>query len=395
MTFNIEFDYRFDNQGFFSDPIRRNTLEQAANIWESRINDDFTSIPASESLSVLIAYLTNVTSNGYSTATTSQTVTLTQPINDLLIFVYSLSLPSGSSIQGVGGPFGQWQVGSERDNRYNSNNFEPWAGTIYFNYSSNFFFDTTPNTSNDIPSNQTDFLTIALHEIGHVLGIGTSPAFQNQVTGQGFNGAISRSLNGGQPIPLAPDLSHVREGFTLASAPEDLMDPSSLSGTRILPTSLDLGILQDIGYTIAPPDLSKKNQLTTPIIRFQNQDKPGTYLFAGEQEAASIRQNNKNFKEEGFAFQVAVSKNDSLMQPFYRFQNTDRGREGTYLFAGEQESASIRQNNKNFKEEGFAFYAYSAGVGGGTTEFARFQNKSLLQYLRQTRGWFRQQEWDV
>jgi hypothetical protein len=119
-------------------------------------------------------------------------------------------------------------------------------------------------------------------------------------------------------------------------------------------------------------------KLKTSLIRFQNTDKPGTYLFAGEQEAASIRQNNKNFKEEGFAFQVAVEKSDPLMQGFYRFRNTDKGREGTYLFAGEQESASIRQNNKNFIEEGLAFYAYPSGIGGETTiDFTRFQNNSL------------------
>ena len=118
------------------------------------------------------------------------------------------------------------------------------------------------------------------------------------------------------------------------------------------------------------------DKLTTPIIRFQNTDKPGTYLFAGEQEAASIRQNYKGFKEEGLAFQVAVNKDDPLMQPFYRFQNTTKGQEGTYLFADEKEAISIRQNYKNFKEEGLAFYAYSAGVGGGTTDFTRFQNKN-------------------
>jgi hypothetical protein len=65
------------------------------------------------------------------------------------------------------------------------------------------------------------------------------------------------------------------------------------------------------------------------------------------------------------------------MQPFYRFKNTTKGREGTYLFAGEQEATSIRANYKHFVEEGLAFYAYSAGVGGGTTDFARFQNKGL------------------
>jgi hypothetical protein len=132
-----------------------------------------------------------------------------------------------------------------------------------------------------------------------------------------------------------------------------------------------------ITATITNDDVaSYGNKLTTPIIRFQNTDKPGTYLFAGEQEAASIRQNYKGFKEEGLAFQVAVNKDDPLMQPFYRFQNTTKGREGTYLFADEKEAISIRQNYKNFKEEGLAFYAYSAGVGGGTTDFARFQNKN-------------------
>jgi hypothetical protein len=63
------------------------------------------------------------------------------------------------------------------------------------------------------------------------------------------------------------------------------------------------------------------------------------------------------------------------MQGFYRFRNTDKGREGAYLFAGEQEAASIRTNYNNSVEAGLAFYAYSAGVGGGTTNFARFQKR--------------------
>ena len=141
------------------------------------------------------------------------------------------------------------------------------------------------------------------------------------------------------------------------------------------PDAFIIGLNSDNGNRLTNTPL--KDKLTTPIIRFQNMDKPGTYLFAGEQEAVSIRQNYKGFKEEGLAFQVAVSKDDPLMQPFYRFKNTAKGREGTYLFAGEQEATSIRSKYKNFVEEGLAFYAYSAGVGGGTTDFARFQNKSL------------------
>ena len=142
-------------------------------------------------------------------------------------------------------------------------------------------------------------------------------------------------------------------------------------------TGYTIGTTTPITGTITNDDVaSYGSKLTTPIIRFQNTDKPGTYLFVGEQEAASIRQNYKGFKEEGLAFQVAVNKDDPLMQPFYRFQNTTKGQEGTYLFADEKEAISIRQNYKNFKEEGLAFYAYSAGVGGGTTDFTRFQNKN-------------------
>ncbi len=42
------------------------------------------------------------------------------------------------------------------------------------------------------------------------------------------------------------------------------------------------------------------------FIRFQNRDRPGTYLFAGQQEAESIRANFPNFDEEGAAFEVLI-----------------------------------------------------------------------------------------
>ncbi|MBE9241810.1 hypothetical protein [Synechocystis salina] len=141
-------------------------------------------------------------------------------------------------------------------------------------------------------------------------------------------------------------------------------------------TSYTVGTTGAVTGTITNDDTFKDN-LTGGLVRFRNNDRPGTYLFAGAEEAANIRQNFKNFVEEGAAFQVATTKTDPLLQTFYRFQNTAPGREGTYLFAGEGEATSIRQNFKNFVEEGIAFYAYSAGVGEGTTEFSRFQSKTF------------------
>jgi hypothetical protein len=110
---------------------------------------------------------------------------------------------------------------------------------------------------------------------------------------------------------------------------------------------------------------------STAMFRFQNQDVPGTYLFAGEVESQSIRDNFPNFQEEGFAFKVG-DEGDSLLR-INRFQNQDAP--GTYLFAGEEESQSIRANFSNFQEEGIAFYAASPGSSTGESIY-RFQSLS-------------------
>lgn len=110
--------------------------------------------------------------------------------------------------------------------------------------------------------------------------------------------------------------------------------------------------------------------LNTPINRFQNTQRPGTYLFAGEAESTNIRQNFRNFTEEGVAFKVATQPADGLIA-MTRFQNT--AVPGTYLYAGEAESANIRQNFPNFVEEGIAFYVYDGNANKGV-DFYRLQN---------------------
>ncbi|MTF38669.1 peptidylprolyl isomerase [Cyanobacterium aponinum] len=155
------------------------------------------------------------------------------------------------------------------------------------------------------------------------------------------------------------------------------------------------------------------SSLKTPLYRFQNQDLPGTYLFVGERERQSILSNFRNFKEEGLAFKTASQANgdtiktgetditikatnllgesarqsfkvsvtgdvpenenqDQLIR-FNRFQNRDIP--GTYLYAAEEESRSIRQNYTNFIEEGIAFYTYGADANLGQ-DIYRFQNTS-------------------
>ena len=117
---------------------------------------------------------------------------------------------------------------------------------------------------------------------------------------------------------------------------------------------------------------NEPNALSFSINRFQNTAVPGTYLFAGESESETIRDEFTNFDEEGLAFKVAVEPGDDLI-PLYRFQSNTTP--GTYLFAGEEERTGINENfAEEFTEEGLAFYVYGADSNRGDL-FYRFQNQ--------------------
>jgi hypothetical protein len=90
-----------------------------------------------------------------------------------------------------------------------------------------------------------------------------------------------------------------------------------------------------------------------PLYRFQSNANPGTYTFVGESERQGINENfSEDFTEEGLAFYV-YGVGEEKGTTFYRFQNEDRP--GTYLFAGPDERANILENFPNFTEEGPAF----------------------------------------
>ncbi|MEM9274637.1 MAG: DVUA0089 family protein [Cyanobacteria bacterium P01_F01_bin.143] len=125
--------------------------------------------------------------------------------------------------------------------------------------------------------------------------------------------------------------------------------------------------------TASLADNTTLDLLDTPINRFQNSEVPGTYLYATEAESISIRSDFPNLIEEGVAFSAAIEPDDELIV-LNRFQNSDLP--GTYLYAGEEESQSIRANFSNYIEEGIAFYAYGVGAGE-ETPFIRFQNSDV------------------
>ncbi|TFL17090.1 hypothetical protein [Jannaschia formosa] len=243
MPFDIRFDTRFDPTGFFEAPGARAALEEAGRIWEEILRDDFAPVPAGIAFDI----------EDPSALGTTRRIVLDAPIDDLLIFVGAEAL--GGGMLALGGPDGFGRDGQSLGTAYEARvsgdfrgqgpvtDFEPWAGGITFDTGTAWSFAPGPPAPGSF-----DFLSIALHEIGHVLGFGTAPIFTRLAREGGFDGPNARAANGGVPVPLEPDLGHVAEGFAGDSV---LMDPILGTGARLMPTALDRAILADIGWEIA------------------------------------------------------------------------------------------------------------------------------------------------
>ena len=164
----------------------------------------------------------------------------------MLIFVGADDLDVGTLAQA--GPSGFFVNNA----RYTGTDFEPWLGSMSFDRLTNWFFDLTPDTAFDIPANSYDFISVAVHEMGHVLGFTTGiNAFDTWRVSNSFNGPNARARNGGVALPLEPgSLSHIRDGYQFGNTGQTLMSPFVGTGKRNLPTILDIAVLDDIGYSV-------------------------------------------------------------------------------------------------------------------------------------------------
>ena len=257
---NIVFDYRFDATGFFNSPETRRILEEAAAIYSSYLNDNFDAIPAGTSFEI-----TNP-----SDIDSTEIVTISATVDDIVIFAGADDLggyrtEGGQTLltAGQGGSGGYSAAGDVYRSRLGPEfrgeevtDFEPFAGWLTFNTNPDaaYSFDLSGPVDGFI-----DALSVALHEIGHVLGIGASATFDNLVGELGFEGPNSLVLNGGEPIPLDEGASHIEDGF---NSNQTLMDPLNELGQRRTISEFDLAILADIGYEI---DGFEKVGSTAPI----------------------------------------------------------------------------------------------------------------------------------
>jgi hypothetical protein len=242
VRFHIQLDYRFDQRGFFADPTRRTTLEGAAHAWGRALSDSFPDVPAGTYVFILDP------DDPYGTGTS---FTLEYGIDDLVIFVGSAPLGGGqlalsgpsAGLAGVTDPALQAAL----DQRYSATPFRPWTGWMSFDTESSFYFDPTPDTPHAPAADKVDFYSVALHEIGHVLGFGTAAAFKALAATGSFTGANARASHGGAAVPLASDRHHVPDTL-LSGGHRLLMNVSFPVGDRYAVTPLDQAFFEDLGY---------------------------------------------------------------------------------------------------------------------------------------------------
>lgn len=270
-AFNITFDYTYDSSGFFTaNADRQNLLEMAGGYFSNILQDDFTAIDSSGF-------------NDYTAKFTNPSSGLEESIADFNvaadeIVVFAGARDLGSSL-GQGGPggydllgFSDWvddvitrgetiaTSGVRNEGGATAVDTAIWGGSIAFDSDANWYYDSDVSTD-DVPAGTSDFYSVALHELGHLLGLGIVDAWNNQVSGGSFTGAHSiAAYNATNPgatsVPLhfsGGAYGHWAEGtqgFVTGSPQEAAMDPTILVGTRKVFTDLDIAALQDIGYEV-------------------------------------------------------------------------------------------------------------------------------------------------
>lgn len=241
----IQIDYSYDTGTFFNNnPVAKSVIERAATDLGSILGDSLSPITPN----ALNHWATTFTSPGDGSSITREDLSI--PANTLLVFVGDYNLSESAAARGGPGNASTNQPQSAWDTTVKTRNdvggSAAWGGTIRFNTSANWYVGM--GTSGITP-NQVDLYTAALHELGHVLGIGITGVgrWTSYLSGNTFTGPNAVAVHGG-PVPLDPSNAHwlnnlVVDGQYVA------LDPSTVSGARTGFSRLDTAALVDLGWS--------------------------------------------------------------------------------------------------------------------------------------------------
>ena len=269
---DIIFDYSYDTGNYFGDE-QRYVMEQVAYAFESRMGgSSFTSSNPADyggtSASNPQFTITNPTTGGGASVVPGSTTSEGNVIgnaDELVIFLGARSrgvnplADAGPSGYGTGSYFppDSWVNAMQAKNT--STHWEPKMGASSVNTDANFYYDTDLTTHADATSSgKTDFYSVMVHEIGHIMGFTSSNAFANYSSGGSagvgsWTGANAKAEYNNQNVPLNgnPHWASSLNQANVNCACHPSMQPSISSNVRTSFSDLDFALLKDVGYTIS------------------------------------------------------------------------------------------------------------------------------------------------
>ncbi len=272
----IHIDYGYDTNNFFGSGNPQGAaagiqakaaMEAAASYFSGILTDSFSAIqtPVPYHSSVSNGVVTWSWQESFTNPTTGSTVTVIDPTvaaNQYIVYAGARSLSGSTAGIGAAGAYA-WSSNITGTNSFSQSDinqinaitanfqdaverrgqsgggFARWGGVVSFDTSSrtwHYDYTTLPSVG------ETDFYSVAIHELAHSLGFGESngsstSAWGALVDGSTFTGINAESQYGGSPVPLSADKAHWAVGTTsvvygTSIAQEASMDPDILSGTR-------------------------------------------------------------------------------------------------------------------------------------------------------------------
>lgn len=278
----IRFDYSLDTSGFFSGAgqPRRQILELAAESIVGRFADDLTAIvPGGLNEWQPAVFHPSVSSgNQVEGPLTDLSPNLSVPANEIIVYVGARDLPGDRRGVGGGGSFSfpaveiSCRTQAECDQtiadieafRENvrtrgeagadgpvQTDVAPNVGSVSFDNQTDWYFGVD---AHGIQPGQVDFMSVAIHELAHVLGFGISrfditSAWDNLTSSGSFSGPKARAAYlGSGNVPV--DGTHWGHAVTDEFGQATVMGETIFTGSRQLFSPLDFAAMDDLGWEL-------------------------------------------------------------------------------------------------------------------------------------------------